>query len=230
MDAFEDHCWRDVYPDDVLEIYRPYRREVRVGPRPALLLIDLYRLAYAGGPLPVREVTRTFPSSCGIAAWNALPPTVELIAAVRTAGLPIFYTTGRVPQPRGGIAATKRAGAAPVAADFLIHEDLAPRDSDVVIVKERASGFFGTVLATHLTRLGIQSLIVAGESTSGCVRASVVDAYSMGFHVTVAEECCFDRSELSHKVNLFDMHHKYADVIKMGQVLDHLHRLGNATR
>ena len=68
----------------------------------------------------------------------------------------------------------------------------------------------------------MQSLIVCGESTSGCVRASVVDGYSSGFHVSVVEECTYDRAELTHKVNLFDMHHKYADVMHIDEVLAHL--------
>jgi len=70
--------------------------------------------------------------------------------------------------------------------------------------------------------MGIDSLIVCGESTSGCVRASVVDAYSYGFHAVVVEECCFDRSILSHKVCLFDLHHKYADVMHLDEVKKHL--------
>jgi nicotinamidase-related amidase len=91
-----------------------------------------------------------------------------------------------------------------------------------VITKQRASGFFGTPLQAHLQQLGIRSLIVCGESTSGCVRASSVDAYSLGFHVTLAEECCFDRSLLSHKVNLFDLHHKYCDVMHTDDIVAHL--------
>ena len=66
-----------------------------------------------------------------------------------------------------------------------------------------------------------QSLIVCGESTSGCVRASVVDAYSSGFHVSIVEECTYDRAELTHKVNLFDLHHKYADVMHLDEVVAH---------
>ena len=230
MDAFEDHCWRDLYSDDVLELYSPYRRQTSVGPRPALVLIDLYRLAYKGGPKPINEVSKTYPSSCGIAAWNALPPTQKLIAAARGARLPIFYTTGCVPQRKGTIGATRRGGHPPQAVDYLIQEEVAPAEDDTIIVKERASALFGTLLATHLTRLGVQSLIVAGESTSGCVRASVVDAYSSGYHITVVEECCFDRSELSRKVNLFDMHHKYADVMKIEQVIEHLNGLAGAVK
>ncbi len=82
-----------------------------------------------------------------------------------------------------------------------------------MIRKQRASAFFGTPLATNLVQLGVQSLIVLGQTTSGCVRASAVDAFSLGFKVALAEECCFDRNPLSHKVNLFDLHHKYADVL-----------------
>ncbi len=222
MDDFEDHCWQDIYSEDVLELYKPYRRPVRVGSRPAVLLIDLYQLAYAGGPKPINEVSKLYPSSCGIAAWNALPPTQKLLTAARRAKLPVFYTTGCIPSSKGAMAATQRSGRRPEESDFVIQPDVAPEEGDVIITKERASAFFGTLLATNLTRLGIQSLIVAGETTSGCVRASVVDAYSSGFHVTVVEECCFDRSELSHKVNLFDMHHKYADVLKIEAVLAHL--------
>ncbi len=92
----------------------------------------------------------------------------------------------------------------------------------MVIFKERASGFFGTPLVAHLTQLGIDSLIVCGESTSGCVRASCVDGYSLGYHVSIVEEIVFDRSVLSHKVNLFDLHHKYADVMTLEEVKEGL--------
>jgi nicotinamidase-related amidase len=107
-------------------------------------------------------------------------------------------------------------------ASFEIFEVLAPAPGETVIYKQRASIFHGTALHAHLNQLGVRSLIVAGETTSGCVRASVVDGYSQGYHVSVVEECCFDRSLLTHKVNLFDMHHKYADVMHIDEVLAHL--------
>ena len=99
---------------------------------------------------------------------------------------------------------------------------------ELVIYKERASGFFGTPLIAHLRKVGADSLIIFGESTSGCVRASTVDAYSYGFHSVVVEECTYDRSMLSHKVNLFDLHHKYADVMHVDEVIEHLDRPGSA--
>jgi len=109
--------------------------------------------------------------------------------------------------------------------DYDIYREFTPQDSDIVIRKQRASVFQGTPLVSHLTMLGVSSLVVCGESTSGCVRASCVDAYSNGFHVSLVEECTFDRAELTHKVNLFDLHHKYIDVMHVDEVIAHLNRL-----
>ena len=121
--------------------------------------------------------------------------------------------------------ATRRQGVSTDRELYSIRPEFKPAPDDVVITKVRASAFFGTPLAAHLTQLGVKSVIVCGESTSGCVRASAVDAYSHGFHVTLVEECCFDRSPISHKVNLFDMHHKYADVLHVDEVVAHLEGL-----
>jgi nicotinamidase-related amidase len=226
-DAFEDHCWKDIVSDNVLDLYKHYRRDVFVGPRPALLAIDLYEMAYQGGPRPVDEVTREFPSSCGINAWSAIEPTRRLFAAARRAGIPILYSTGdtRPASRPGAIKATNRRSVEASPDLFAIRPEFAPQPGDMVLTKLRASAFFGTPLTAHLIQLGVQSLIVIGESTSGCVRASTVDGYSHGFHMSMAEECCFDRSDLSHKVNLFDLHHKYADVMKVEQVIAHLEAL-----
>ncbi len=223
ISSFEDHCWQDVIPKDVLELYTHYERPTYVGANAAILAIDLYELAYQGGPHPVSEVSKTYPSSCGIYAWQALPATVRLFDAARRAGLPIFYSTGetRTDSKPSDIKATFRRGSIPPEM-FAIRPEFAPQPGDVVIHKQRASAFFGTPLTAHLTQLGIKSLIVFGESTSGCVRASAVDAYSHGYHVVLAEECCYDRSEINHKINLFDLHHKYADVMKVDAIVAHL--------
>lgn len=223
-DGFEDHCWKDIMPPDVIELYSNYRREVAVGPAPALIAIDLYELVYQGGAKPVPEIMKTYPNSCGEYAFAAIEPTKRLFAAARAARLPVFYSTGDTrpqSQPRS-LRSTRRQGVRIDPAMYAIRPEFAPHPEDVVITKLRASAFFGTTLAAHLTQLGVRSVIVCGESTSGCVRASAVDAYSHGFHVTLVEECCFDRSPLSHKVNLFDMHHKYADVLHVDEVVAHL--------
>ena len=224
MRDFEDHCWRDVVSPETLKVYEPYRREVFVGPRAALLAIDLYNFVYRGDPAKYpHELVDRYPNACGKYAWDAVEPTKRLFAACRTANLPILYVTGSV--RKGRVRSTNRQTGYDVGDEMMnIHPAFAPRDGDIVIRKERASAFHSTPLIAHLTRLGVSSLVVCGESTSGCVRASVVDAYSNGYHVTVAEECVFDRSELSHKVNLFDMHHKYADVMALDDIVSHLNR------
>ena len=219
-DRFEDHCWKDIVSADILKVYEPYRRETRVGERPALLAIDLYNLVYRGGAGEPHDLVDDWPSTCGRHAWDAIEPTKLLFAAARQAGLPVIYTTA--PTTSDVVATNRQVGLGSSDDDYGIFHEFAPDDADILIVKERASAFYGTPILPELTRRGVSSLIVCGESTSGCVRASVVDAYSAGFHVAIAEECVFDRSPLSHKVNLFDLHHKYADVLHLDEILEHL--------
>ena len=219
-DKFEDYCWKDVVNDEILEIYEAYKRDLYVGAKPAILAIDLYRKAYQGGNKPVREVNRQFAGSCGENAWKAIEPTQKLFAAARRAGVPVIYTTRHA--DTAGVHSTNRRMGREVEDLYAIQPGLDPEQGELVIYKERASGFFGTPLIAHLRRMGVDSLIICGESTSGCVRASTVDAYSYGFHNVLVEECTYDRSMLSHKVNLFDLHHKYADVMHVGDVVAHL--------
>jgi maleamate amidohydrolase len=102
---------------------------------------------------------------------------------------------------------------------------IAPGPKDIVIKKQKPSGFFGTNLASYLTLLGCDSVIVVGTTTSGCVRATVVDAFSLNYRVILAEEGCFDRSEASHAISLCDMHAKYADVLPTAEILSFFDRL-----
>jgi len=224
IDKFEDHCWKDVIPEADIRLYAGWRRETFVGPRPALLAIDLYDLVYRGGPHSPYELNDRFPNTCGIYAHQAIAPTRLLLEAARGAGLPIFYCTQDTrPNNRPpGAVSTRRRRPTPGPDDFVIYHEFTPQPADIVIYKQRASAFQGTPILSHLALLGVQSLIVCGESTSGCVRASVVDAYSNGYHVSIVEECTYDRAELTHKVNLFDLHHKYADVMHLDEVMVHL--------
>ncbi len=229
IEKFEDHCWNDVMSAADLQLYSSYARATRVGPRPALLAIDLYNIVYRGGSRSPYELDPIYPNSCGIYAHRAVAPTKRLFAAARRAAIPIFYCTQETrPNNRpSGAVSTRRQGLALPREndDYAIYREFTPQECDVVIRKQRASVFQGTPLASHLTMLGVNSLIVCGESTSGCVRASCVDAYSSGFHVSLVEECTFDRAELIHKVNLFDLHHKYVDVMHVDEVIGHLDEL-----
>jgi len=224
IEAFEDHCWKDVMSADDIKLYSPYARETFVGPDVAFLAIDLYNKAYQGGPGRPVDLDPQYPNSCGMFAHRAIEPTKKLFAAVRRAGIPVFYCTqDSRPQnrPKGAVS-TRRYEKSANPTDHGIYHEFTPEPTDVIIYKQRASIFQGTPFLSHLNLLGIRSLIVCGESTSGCVRASTVDAYSNGFHVSIVEECTFDRSEHIHKVNLFDLHHKYVDVMHVEEVVAHL--------
>ncbi|MRH28012.1 isochorismatase family protein [Microbacterium sp. SYP-A9085] len=213
---FEDHIWKDVVSDDMLEIYAPYRRETRLVGKPVFLAIDLFASVFPSRPIPVLEAIRADnPRSCGIHAWEAQPVIRRVLELARSGGHPVIYSTDDV----GLRQATNRktAGDRIDPADFRIAEQFAPHEEDTVVVKERASVFFGTGLLERLRELGAETVVICGETTSGCVRATAVDAYSHGFHVVLIEEGVFDRSLLNHKVSLFDLHHKYADVMKIAE-------------
>ena len=229
IDKFEDHCWQDVIPADDLKLYSPYARETFVGPNAAFLAIDLYNAVYRGGPGRPVDLDTQYPNSCGMYAHRAIEPTKKLFAAVRRAGLQVFYCTQETRpnnRPTGAVSTRRTMELPSEAVDkYGIYHEFPPQPQDVIITKQRASIFQGTPFLSHLNLLGIRSLIICGESTSGCVRASSVDAYSNGFHVSLVEECIYDRAELTHKINLFDMHHKYCDVMHLEEVIAHLDQL-----
>jgi nicotinamidase-related amidase len=102
---------------------------------------------------------------------------------------------------------------------------LEPKTSEPVIEKSKPSAFFGTPLIAMLNYLGVDSLIITGMVTSGCIRATVVDAFSYNFHVNIPVECVTDRSRISHEVTLFDIDTKYANVMPLDQVILELDKL-----
>jgi len=226
-DSFEDHCWRDIVSPETLEIYAPYRRAVGIRGSTALLAIDLFAGVFPDGPVSMAEAVRRNPKSCGTYAWNAIPQIQRLLGMARATNWPVIFTTSMVISDPGAAADARNRptlrsvtgkSSSGLTNDYRIDLRFPVAAEDRVVLKSRASAFFGTDLAATLAELAIETLLVCGESTSGCVRATVVDAYSLGLHVAVVEECVFDRHLLSHKVNLFDMHHKYADVLHLSEV------------
>jgi nicotinamidase-related amidase len=225
------HAWEDIIDDEIRQIGANYAERMGLRDRPALLCIDNYNAVFGDRPQPVVDAMARFPSSCGLAAWNAVEPTRRLMAAARERGLPVIHTTRaeKLQAAANPIASTKRKnkGADP-AWDYAHFAALAPQPGEPVIYKMRASIFYGTTLASHLMQLDVNTLIICGNSTSGCVRASVNDAYMHGYSVGIVEECVFDRNWLSHKVNLFDMNAKYGDVMFLDEVLAYLDSRGAA--
>jgi isochorismate hydrolase len=106
-----------------------------------------------------------------------------------------------------------------------IMPQIAPGPRDIVIYKQKPSAFFSTPLMSYLMLLQCDSLLVTGTTTSGCVRASVLDAFSNNIRCTLVEDGCFDRAQASHAINLCDMNAKYADIIKSDEALGYLNGL-----
>lgn len=203
------------------------------GERPALLMIDLYRRVFGDRPQPILEAIKDWPSSCGVAAWDAVPHIQRLLAAARSAKIPVIYSTEVYLKDSGftGWSKMQRSGEPNLPSPERwrrmneIIEEVAPQAGELVITKAAPSVFGGTPLLGQLTARGIDSLIITGESTSGCVRATVVDGCTNRFKMIVAEECVFDRTEASHAINLFDMHQKYADVLPVDEIIEFLNDL-----
>ena len=209
------------------------------GKRPALLIIDVNWAFCGERPEPILESIKRWRTSCGEEAWVALPYIRQLIDRAHAKALPVIYTTGEGRPDKWDRGSwswkSSRAGetgAAPALGSNIppldgneIAAPIAPMLQDVVIRKQKPSGFFGSNLASYLTLLGCDSLVVTGTTTSGCVRATVVDAFSLNYRVILAEEGCFDRSQASHAVSLCDMHAKYADVVSTAEVLSYFNQL-----
>lgn len=195
-----------------------FEGRIGFGRKPGLILVDF--------------VEAYFDRNCELYAGveDALASAIELVEAARKAGILIIYTNvsfhpsmidgGRFAQkvaPLRNFVAGHPMGAWP--------KGLAPRDDELVISKQYASSFFGTSLASTLTANGNDSLVITGLSTSGCVRATCVDACQHGFIPIVVEEAVGDRHEDVHRANLFDMNAKYGDVVSKAEVLQHFAQL-----
>ena len=203
------------------------------GTKPALLLVDLYRGAFGDAPEPILDAIKTWPGSSGMAGWESLPHIERLLGEARSLGIPVVHVTGMDGMP-GWRDATPRGGRQEDEAAlerrrrrYDIMDGVTPIDGEVVLRKNAPSAFWGTSLVGHLVSLGIDTVVVAGESTSGCVRATVVDAKSYRYKVIVPEPCVFDRDEASHAINLYDMDQKYADVIPLDDVIGYLRSMAS---
>lgn len=204
-------------------------KEAQLGQRPGLVIIDVqYRTVGLPGK-SAEEARRTLPSVCGDAGWRAVEHIEKLLGVARAQNIPVFYAyvapkdegdKGRLMEKSPAFFTTN-----PIGYEFV--EEVKPEAGDYLIPKRHPSAFFGTPLVSYLVDQDVDTLLIAGCTTSGCVRASVVDAFSYNFHVAVVEECVYDRTEVSHAVNLFDMHSKYANVIGLERAKQYLKTVGN---
>lgn len=206
-----------------------YGARAGFGKRPALLIIDANYGFISDKREPVQDSIKRWIHSCGEEGWDSVAVIRKLLLSARGKGLPVIYTTG-FSRPDGWDAGSwtwknNRNWQPPPVPEIEhldgneIVPDLAPVSTDIIVRKQKPSAFFGTNLLSYLVLLGADSLIITGSTTSGCVRASVLDAFSNNYRVTVVEDGCFDRSQASHAINLCDMHAKYADVVNSHEVL-----------
>ncbi|MBK9056195.1 MAG: isochorismatase family protein [Chloroflexi bacterium] len=193
-----------------------FEGRIGFGQRPALLIVDFIN-AYTtpGSPLYAPDVV------------TAVQATRSLLALARAKNIPVLFTKVLYNKNYrdGGIFVQK----VPVLKTLVEGEplaeivpDLTPTPDDTVIVKQYASAFFGTALAAALTSLSVDTLILTGCSTSGCIRASAVDGMQYGFRVIIPRECVGDRHPAPHEANLFDIHAKYGDVVSQEEVMGYL--------
>lgn len=201
---------------------RAFGKRIGFGARPALILIDF--------------VEAYFDPACPLYAGveDALASAIRLRDAAREAGVPVIYTN--VVYDKGG-----RNGGRFYQKSMVLHhfiagspmgawpKGLAVGEDELVISKQYPSAFFGTSLAATLTSWGIDTLILTGLSTSGCVRATCVDTCSYGFIPIVVREAVGDRHPAPHEANLFDMDAKYADVVSEAEATAYLLRIGQST-
>jgi maleamate amidohydrolase len=224
--------WDGIIPAEEQRAYRAagFGRPSGIGVRPALLIIDVQYRTVGTSPLPFFEAIKEFPTSCGEVGWHAVANIERLLALFREREWPVLYPhvarkesfdTGRLAAKVPALMTVAERGY-----DFVA--ELAPRPGDILLPKKHPSAFFGTPLASYLIDLRADTLVITGCTTSGCVRGSVVDAFAYNFRVMVPHDAVYDRSRVSHAVNLFDMSAKYADVTSTVACLESLGGLRRA--
>jgi maleamate amidohydrolase len=219
------NIWDDILTPLDREVIRRggYGKPRGLGERPALLIIDP-QYNYAGADKPVLDQLQEWPSGAGESAWRAMERLKPVIQAFRDARVPIIYT--RQVQTSIAFDGFAEKKSAKSFTQYLegskgtsIVDEIAPRKGDLVVNKSYASAFYGTPLLSYLIKLKVDTLIVAGGTTSGCVRAACVDAVSRNFDAAVLEDCVYDRISVSHKVALLDLWMKYCDVITSAEAI-----------
>jgi maleamate amidohydrolase len=208
-----------------------YGARAGYGQRPALLVVDVTYGFTGDRPEPILESIKRWSNSSGEESWDAIAVIRTLADACRARRLPVIYSVGDVRADNWDSGSwswknrrTQEAVARPASSPGVneIVAEIAPHPGDIVVKKQKPSAFFGSNLLSYLVLLGCDSLIVTGTTTSGCVRATVIDAFSANFRSIVVEDGCFDRAQASHAVSLFDMNAKYADVVGSPEVLEHI--------
>lgn len=211
--------WDGFIPEETLEFYKRagFSGAPRPGVKPALLVIDTQYATTGEQPMPLQDAISYHPLNCGEYAWKAIPHIQNIIAAFRTAKMPIIYPHMAGRPLRGK---SLRIPMPPInRRHYEIVAEIAPQEGDILVPKTAPSAFFGTPLVKYLNILNVDTLFMVGNTTSGCIRASVMDGAAYEYKVIVPYEGCYDRAPVSHAVNLFDIATKYAEVLTTGDAI-----------
>lgn len=220
--------WDDLLTDiDKLVITKGgYGKSRGLGKKPLLLIIDV-QYNYVGEDLPIDHQLDKWPSGGGESAWQAIKSISKAREIARKFDINVFFTRNVQKQTLAfdGFSAKtvrdqkKYLDGRP---ETMIVQELKPFEDELVIDKAYASIFYGTPFLSYLIKLGIDTLLITGGSTSGCVRATAVDAVTRNFNVAVIEDCVYDRIALSHKASLLDLWMKYCDVINLNEAVAYM--------
>lgn len=223
--------WDDILTERDKQVFAlsGYGKRAGFGQRPAVLVIDVNYNFVGDRREPILESVKRFRNSCGEEGWVGVDNIKVLLAEARSKRLPVFYTTGHGEEASlsfGRWHGKNSRGSEDFSDEARkgneIVAEIAPQKGEVIVRKQKPSAFFGTPLISMLNEVHADTVLIAGTTTSGCVRASVIDAFSYNFTVAVVEECTFDRGQASHKINLFDMNMKYADVVSLAEAVEYI--------
>lgn len=209
--------WLNYISEEELKGYERFGfgQRVGLGEKPCLLIVDLNNV------YTKKESTFVY----GNLIDKALNKTSELLKECRKLNIPVIYVRSR--RDRESLLGIQAKKWGTVTRKEL-HTDncyqfdklIEPQENDIIIEKSKPSAFFNTTLENDLKFLKIDTLIICGTSTSGCVRSTVMDAFYRDYHIIVPEECCGDRSKQAHINNLFDIDMKYGDVMNLDEVIN----------
>lgn len=213
-----------------------YGRRSGWGQRPALLVVDATYGFCGRTPKPILESIAEQRRSCGESAWSSVGKTAALLKQARLSNVPVIFSAMEdpsSPEYEPGLWRTKnRRGTEDVGVNTSsekgenqIVEEIAPLPGELVFSKNKPSLFFGTGLMPYLISKRIDSLIICGGTTSGCVYATAVDGFSNNFGITVVADASFDRIQTAHWVFLLDIDLKYGDVVPTSAAVEHMKTL-----
>lgn len=226
--------WSDVITEDDERRYEAagFGRPSGWGTRPALVIIDVQHRTMGNSPKSFYESLEDYTTSCGDVGWAAVDQIAKLLAVFREFDLPVLYphVAPKTDSDRQGTLGAKVPGIMDVPDHgYRFPDAVAPRPGDLLLPKKHPSAFFGTPLASYLIGLGADTIVTTGATTSGCVRGTVVDAFSYNFKCVVPHDAVYDRTPTVHQANLFDLGQKYADVASTDEVVAKVREIGEAS-